>query len=94
MRTTGIPSPAALLLVLLFRCAVAAGTGILFCRLLSVEGLGRSVLLIEASMPVVSQTAVAASEYGADEGFAARGAALTTVACFVYIPVLMLLIGA
>ena len=33
-----------------------------------------------------------AAEYGADEEFAAQGAALSTIACFVVIPVLMLIL--
>ena len=43
-------------------------------------------------MPVVTQTVVAAAEYGADEQLAAQGAAISTLACFVVTPVLMLLL--
>ena len=57
-----------------------------------VEGLARSVLLVETAMPVVTQTVVAAADYGADEEFAAQGAALSTLASFVVIPVLMLML--
>ena len=35
---------------------------------------------------------VGAAAYGADEQFAAQGAALSTLACFVVIPVLMLIL--
>ena len=56
------------------------------------EGLARNVLLVETAMPVVTQTVVAAADYGADEQFAAQGAALSTIACFVVIPVLMLIL--
>ena len=41
---------------------------------------------------VVTQTVVAASQYGADERLAARGAALSTLLSFLVIPVLMLLL--
>ena len=41
---------------------------------------------------VVTQTVVAAAEYGADEQLAAQGAAISTLACFVVTPVLMLLL--
>ena len=37
-------------------------------------------------------TVVAAADYGADEEFAAQGAALSTLASFVVIPVLMLML--
>ena len=43
-------------------------------------------------MPVVTQTVVACAEYGADERFAAQGAAVSTLACFVVTPVLMLIL--
>ena len=33
-----------------------------------------------------------AADYGADERFAAQGAALSTLACFVVIPALMLIL--
>ena len=45
-------------------------------------------------MPVMTQTVVAAAEYGADEQLAAQGAAISTLACFVVTPVLMLLLCA
>ena len=64
----------------------------LLCMLLGVDGLARSVFVVEAAMPVVTQTVVASAEYGADETLAAQGAALSTLACFVVIPVLMLLL--
>ena len=38
-------------------------------------GLAHDVLIVETAMPVVTQTVVAAAEYGADEEFAAQGAA-------------------
>lgn len=63
-----------------------------FCVAFGIEGLARSTYLVQASMPVVTQTVVAAAQYGADEQFAARGAAVSTLASFVVIPVLMLLL--
>lgn len=81
-----------LAVVLLFRFVVAPGLYVLCCVLFGVESLARSTLVVEAAMPVVSQTVVAASQYGADEHFAAEGAALSTVASFVTIPVLTVLL--
>lgn len=65
---------------------------VVFCGVFGVEGLARSTFIVQASMPVVTQTVVAAAQYGADEQFAARGAAVSTLASFVVIPVLMLLL--
>ena len=78
--------------VMLFRFLIGPGLCMLLCMLLGVDGLARSVFVVEAAMPVVTQTVVASAEYGADETLAAQGAALSTLACFVVIPVLMLLL--
>ena len=81
-----------LAIMLLFRFLLVPGVSFALCELFGVAGLGRSVLLVERAMPVVTQTVVAAADYGADEQFAAQGAALSTLACFVVIPVLMLIL--
>ena len=81
-----------LAIMLLFRFLLVPGVSFALCELFGVAGLGRSVLLVETAMPVVTQTVVAAAEYGADEEVAAQGAALSTIACFVVIPVLMLIL--
>ena len=81
-----------LALVMLFRFLLVPGVSLALCEVFGVAGLGRSVLLVETAMPVVTQTVVAAADYGADEEFAAQGAALSTIACFVVIPVLMLIL--
>lgn len=62
------------------------------CAAFDVTGLARSVLTVEFTMPVVTQTVVASAEYGADAQYAARGAAVTTLASFLVIPVLMLML--
>lgn len=81
-----------LAIMLVFRFLLSPALYILCCALLGVEGLARDVNVVEAAMPVVTQTVVAASQYGADEQFAAEGAALSTLASFVVIPVLMVLL--
>ena len=81
-----------LAVALLFRFLAAPGIFALGCAAFGVTGLARSTFLVEASMPVVTQTVVAASQYGADERLAARGAALSTLLSFVVIPVLMMLL--
>ena len=81
-----------LALVMLFRFLLVPGVSFALCEVFGGAGLGRSVLIVETAMPVVTQTVVAAAEYGADEEFAAQGAALSTIACFVVIPVQMLIL--
>ena len=62
------------------------------CRLLGVSAPASSVLVVEISMPVVTVLVVMAKEWDADVQYAAVGIVLTTLACFVVVPVLMLFI--
>ena len=78
--------------MMFFRFLLSPALCALLCMVFGVSGLGRSVFMVESAMPVVTQTVVASAEYGADEQLAAQGAALSTLACFVVIPVLMLLL--
>ena len=78
--------------VLACRFLLAPALFVLFCGVFGVGGLARSTFIVQASMPTVTQTVVAAAQYGADEQFAARGAAVSTLASFIVIPVLMLLL--
>lgn len=78
--------------MLAFRFVAAPALCLALCAFFGVTGLARNVFVVEAAMPVVTQTVVAATEYGADEQFAAQGAALSTIACFVVTPVLMMLL--
>lgn len=77
--------------MLLFRFILSPALSLLGCSLIGVTGLERNVFVVEAAMPVVTQTVVFASEYGADEKLAAQGAAISTIGCFIEIPLLMLL---
>lgn len=79
--------------MLLVRHAIAPLTCLLFCRLLGVGGLARSVLAAEMGMPVMTQVVVLSAECGADEGYAAVGTTVSTLACFVSIPLLMMIIS-
>ncbi len=81
-----------LVVMLLFRFALAPALYLLGCAVFGVGGLARDAFLVEAAMPVVSQSVVAASQYDADERFAAQGAAISTALSFVVIPVLMVLL--
>ena len=81
-----------LIIVMLFRFLLIPFLSVALCKVFGVTGLAHNVLIVESAMPVVTQTVVAAAEYGADEEFAAQGAALSTLACFIVIPVLMLIL--
>lgn len=77
-------------IVLAFRFLFAPALCYALCAAFGVAGLPRGVFVIQAAMPVVTLTVVAASEYGADEELAAQSAAVTTIGSFVAIPLLML----
>ena len=64
-----------------------------FCTLGGVSGLAMRVFIVESALPVVSQITVMAGAYGADEEYAATGACLSMLGCFLTIPVLMLILS-
>ena len=63
------------------------------CRLFGITGLAYQVFVVESALPVVSQVTVMAGDFGADDKYAATGATLSTLACFITIPVLMVWMG-
>ena len=66
---------------------------LLLCALIFPMGdLSRDVLMVQAGMPVMTQTALVAASTGSDEEYAAGGTALTTVLSLGMIPLYMLLI--
>lgn len=79
-------------LTMAFRFLLAPALTLLLCAVFGVAGLARSVLVVQSAMPVLTQAVVAASEYGGDERLAAQGVAISTLACFIVIPILMLLL--
>ena len=83
---------ASMIVMLLFRFLFAPALCFALCAFFGISGLARSVFIVESAMPVVTQTVVASAEYGADEQFAAQGAAISTFACFFVTPVLMLIL--
>ena len=66
---------------------------LLLCALpFGLSDLSRDVLMVQAGMPVMTQTALVAASTGSDEEYAAGGTALTTVLSLLMIPLYMLLI--
>lgn len=81
-----------LTVVMLFRFVLSPAVALLICRVFAVEGLLRSVIVVECAMPAPSQTVVFASEFGADDALAARGCSVSTLLSFIEIPLIMLLL--
>ena len=76
------------------RFIAAPAIMLLLCRALGLGGVGSGVFVIEAAMPVMTQAVVLAASCDADESFVAAGMCLTTLGCFVLVPVLMLIMKA
>ena len=79
--------------MIVVRLGVAPVVCWLFCHLFGMSGLPMDVFIVESALPVVSQVTVMAGAYGADEKYAATGAALSTLCSFISIPILMLVLG-
>lgn len=62
------------------------------CAAFGITGIARNAYVIEVAMPTMTQVAVQASGMGADEQYAAKGAAITTLGAFAVIPILMMVI--
>ncbi|MBO4562861.1 MAG: AEC family transporter [Clostridia bacterium] len=76
------------------RFVIAPATMLLLCMALGLGGVGSGVFVVEAAMPVMTQAVVLAASCDADESFVAAGMCLTTLGCFVLVPVLMLIMRA
>ena len=77
-------------LVLVGRFLIAPALLILSARLFpAAPSLMRNVLLIQAAMPVMSQTPIVAKASGGDEEYAAGGVALTALCSLIAIPAYM-----
>jgi len=83
----GIPT------MLVIRLLVAPLICTVMCSITGMTGLARSVFIVESALPVVTQVTVMAGAFGADEQYAATGACISMLCCFITIPVLMLWLG-
>ncbi len=80
--------------VLAVRFVVAPAVMLGLCAAAGFGGIGSGVFVVEAAMPVMTQAVVLAAAYDADESFVASGMCLTTLGCFVLVPLLMLVMKA
>ncbi len=78
--------------MLAMRFAFAPLVALGLCHLFGITGIQRGVITMDAAMPVMVQSVVVSSFTGADESFQAAGLSISTLACFVAIPLLMLLV--
>ncbi len=78
--------------VMLMRFAVSPALCMALCALFGLGGLIRDTYIIEVTMPTMTQVAVQASGLGADEQYAAKGAAISTIGMFAVIPILMMIL--
>ena len=79
--------------MLIIRLILAPAICALVCTLMGVQGLCRSVFIVEAALPTVSQITVMAGAYGADEEYSATGCILSMLGIFITIPVLMVILS-
>jgi predicted permease len=80
-------------LLLAARFVIAPLTVIIMCRFLPGPVLLKQVMVIQASMPIMTQTSIIARAYNADYKYAAVMTSVTTVASLVTIPVWMFVIN-
>lgn len=81
-----------MLFALGFRFIVSPALIVGLCALFNITSLARSVYTVQAAMPVMAQSVAMASLAGADDSYCAVGMTLSTLACFIVVPVLMLII--
>ena len=63
------------------------------CVVLQVPQLAAGVFIVLSAMPVMNQTVIMASHYGADDHAAAKGLALSLIACMACIPLIVYLVS-
>lgn len=85
---------AAMFGVMGIRFIVAPLVMLVLCKLMGLSGMPSGVLVIESAMPVMTQAVVVAAAHDADESFVAAGMSLTTLGCFILVPLLMLFMNA
>ncbi len=79
--------------VIIMRFLVNPLSVYLLSKLVNADSMIANVFIVEASMPVMVQSVVVTAAAEGDEPYVASGMSLTTLCCFVIIPILMQLIG-
>lgn len=79
--------------MLLCRLVVAPAICLVMCILFKIETFPRSILLLESSLPVITQVSVMSGAYGADEQYAVGGSCISIFCGLLTIPVWMMILG-
>lgn len=79
--------------VLIGRFLVAPLITYIFSLVFSLPSLMKNVFVIQASLPVMANTAIVTKEYDADYEYAAMMIAVTTIASLIFIPIYRFLLG-
>lgn len=82
-----------IVVVMLGRFAFSPLVALGLCLLLPIPTLMKNVFVIQAAMPVMTQTSIVAQAYNGDYKYAAIVTTLSTIGSLVMIPVYMLILG-
>lgn len=77
--------------LLIGRFIISPFTVIILSRFIKIPDLMRNVFVIQASMPVMTQTAIISKAYNSDYEYAALMISMTTILSILFIPLYMLL---
>ncbi|MBR4875524.1 MAG: AEC family transporter [Clostridia bacterium] len=78
---------------LIGKCLLCPILAAVMCVVLQVPQLAAGVFIVLSAMPVMNQTVIMASHYGADDRAAAKGLALSLIACMACIPLIVYLVS-
>jgi len=79
---------------LIGKCLICPILAAVLCIILQVPQLAAGVFIVLSAMPVMNQTVIMASHYGADDRAAAKGLALSLICCMACIPLIVYLVSA
>ena len=74
------------IIVVISRFALAPVVTWIFCRLTGLNSIVSQVMILQLSMPIMTQITIISALYGADHRFAIKCFALSTLLLFVYVP--------
>lgn len=80
-------------LSLVGKCLICPAISAAMCLLLGVPQMAAGVFIVLSAMPVMNQTVIMASHYGADDNAAAKGLALSLIFCMACVPAIVYLVS-
>jgi len=76
-------------LALVGKCLICPIIAAAMCLILDVPQLAAGVFIVLSAMPVMNQTVIMASHYGADDNSCAKGLALSLIFCMACVPAIV-----